>query len=181
MNATPDTLVTLTQLASKIRHGKTGEPPKSGGFASAASLPSPLGSAAEVRQRLTMWMAEGEISGWILTVDALAMFDAGVGTLPSDTPLHAELHRVGDGNDDQSLNLRHTPQGWIWEELRFVPETAGGDSFVEEKTVMIDPRHANGAENRLARYQIEWRLDSAPPSNTPATFRPARSRFIGWA
>ena len=152
---------------------------------SLTGTPEAVQSADDLRERLAEWIGSGEgVTGWLLTTDALHVFP-GTSALTEHTPLHAELHRAGD---DVSLNLRHTPQGWICEELTVPPENSAADAFLEKHDVMIalDPDQRGESESPLipgmthARYQVEWRLTEAPQSSSPATFRPARSRFTGW-
>lgn len=156
--------------------------------------PETLDSPEAARRRLSDWIGSGEgVTGWILTTEALHLFP-GTSTLPDEIPLHAELHRE---EGDQSLNLRHTPQGWTWEELTVSPENSTSDAFLEKSgeeitansmdtnTVMIAPDPADPDRTlipgkRHACYQVEWRLTEAPGNSSPATFRPARSRFLGW-
>lgn len=148
-----------------------------------------LDSPEAAHQRLAEWIGSGEdVTGWVLTTEALLLFP-GTSALPADIPLHAELHRATTGDTGgSSLNLRQSPQGWICEELRTAPENSAADAFLEEHDVMIalDPDQPAESERPLipgmthACYQVEWRLTEAPGNSSPATFRPARSRFLGW-
>lgn len=131
----------------------------------------------DLRQRLTSWIGGGDgISGWLLTTEALHIYP-GTSGLPDEIPLHAELHRK---SDDTSLNLRQTSTGWNWEELKHSPESAEGSRLVEKSSVMTDPDHVPAALGKFAEYEVEWALTDAPGKASPATFRPARSRFVGW-
>lgn len=137
-----------------------------------------MDSVETLRGELATWIGSGSgITGWLLTTGALHLFP-GTPSLPVDIPLYAELHRA---DTDTSLNLRHTPNAWIWEELQRSFANPEGDAFLEVNEVLVDPAYGAGRENRRARYQIEWRLTEAPGNASPATFRPARSRFLGWA
>lgn len=171
---TPGALATaLQRLCGTLdAHGM---PPKTGAFVGEAI---PMESIDDLRQRLEEWIGSGAtISGWLLTTEALHVYPLSTG-LPGDIPLHAELYRA---SDDASLNLRQTSKGWNWEELKNSPDLSDGSRFVEQKCVLSNPSHVPVALGKRANYQIEWALTEAPGSSSPVTFRPARSRFVGWS
>jgi hypothetical protein len=168
-----ESLNAALQGLGALCHAEAGIP-RSGGFCREACK---KGDANEIRQMLEAWIGgDKETSGWILTTEGLHIFPGASG-LPQEIPLHAELYRA---SDKTSLNLRHSPTGWNWEELKDSSKNTDGTAFIEEQTIMIDPNHLPASAEKNARYHIEWKLEESPSSLTPATFRPSRSRFVGW-
>lgn len=172
---TPDTLTDALQRLGALLAPES-PVPAPGAFSVAAET---LSDHEAVRQKLAAWIgAPDQAEGWLLTTEALVLFPR-TDDLPKDIPLAAELYRASDG---VSLKLRHTPNGWLWEELTPGPETA--DAFIQKTTILADPDRLPpppGKEPLRACYEVEWRLTPAPGDPaSPATFRPARSRFTGW-
>lgn len=134
-----------------------------------------------LRAFLSEWTSGQKIQGWLLFMDQIVTWDGTDQAIPNDFLLAGEFFRP---SDQLSLALRHTPAGWVAEEMRPTPlnsDPALGRFFLERVEQLAEPNHPTNVSappgRKFLAYEVLWRMDENSPS--PA-FQPAAFRFTGW-